>query len=246
MGRPPTTVEGAVRRIAADITRGVYAPGSWLPPSRDLCVTLGVSRTTIGRALRKLAEQGLVEIHKLRGAKVTMEIPHRSGRDRAVTTRRTGRIYEQGEYATIAAAMADAPDDVAEALGLEPGAPVIRRHRITHNPDGVTIESASTSWYDGAFADVAPLLLTSERIPEGSWAYLEAMTGRTAVRGADTIEARMATAADAEDLGIDLPAAVKVTTSVLRDDFGRVVEYGVSVAAAGRRATYEFDVPAAA
>lgn len=171
------------------------------------------------------------------------QIAHQSGRDRAEHSRRTGKIYMDGEHATITAELAPAPADVAEALGIETGAQAIRRHRVTFNEDG-TIESASTSWYDAAHADVAPLLLSNERIPEGSWAYLEKRTARKAVRGSETVKARMATDADVADFGLTLPAAVKEATLILRDAGGRVVEYGVSVAVEDREARYEFDLPA--
>lgn len=138
--------------------------------------------------------------------------------------------------------MADAPPDVAVGLGLAPGTPVIRRHRVTRNAGGA-VESASTSWYDGSLAETAPRLLSNERIPEGSWAYLESRTGRRAVRGTEAIEVRLATGDDADDLGITPPAAVKVATLILRDADDGVVEYGVSVTPRGRRVTYEFGVP---
>lgn len=265
-GRRPDAIRRVVDRLTADIEAGIYRQGDWLPAARILAPQLGVGRSTILRAVgvlaarglvlihpdqgatirrakSKLAEYGLVEIHERRGAKVTMTIPHKTGQQRAVSVRRTGRIYEPGEYATPISAIVAAPPDVAAALGLDPGEPVIRRHRVTHNADG-TIESVSTSWYDGRLADVAPRLLSGERIPEGSWAYLEARTGRRAVGGSEVVEARMATEEEAAELQVDLPTAVKVAALTLRDAHGGVVEYGVSVAAAGRRAVYEFDLPA--
>jgi GntR family transcriptional regulator len=244
MGRHPTVAVDVADLLTTRIGAGKYVPGNLLPATRRLQEELGVSRSAVIGGIRILAERGLVEIQKNRGAKVTGEIPHKSGLARALSVRRTGRIYAPGEYARITAAeLVAAPADVAGGLRLEPGTQVIRRHRVTYNGNG-TIESASTSWYDGVLSDAAPLLLSTERIPEGSWSYLESQTGRRAIRGIERVKARMATGEEAEELGVSRPAAVKVATLVLYDANDGVIEYGVSVAATEREAEYEFDLPA--
>jgi len=91
-----------------------------------------------------------------------------------------------------------------------------------------------------ALGDSSPKLLVTERILEGSWGYVEQQTGKKATRGRDQISTRLATAEDAQMLGIELPAAVKVSTTFLWTDDGFVVEYGVSVAGAGRESTYDY------
>lgn len=228
--------------IRAQIADGSLAPGDRIPSEREIAEGYKVSRTTAVKVLAALRAEGLVEGKIGIGTIVRTTDMHRSGRDRAATIRRTGRIYAPGEYATITAAeIVAAPDDVATALGLDTGAQVICRRRVTHRADD-SPESASTSWFDGTLAGQAPQLLVAERIIEGTWAYLEAQTGRRAVHGAETVEARLATNTDAAELRLTLPAAVKVSTMVLRDTEGSVIEYGVSVAPAGRRSTYEFDL----
>ena len=64
-----------------------------------------------------------------------------------------------------------APDAIADALGVPPGAQVIRRHRVTYRDDAPV--SASTSWLPGDLAGLAPRLLTTERILEGTPGYIE-------------------------------------------------------------------------
>src|SRR6187399_2252016 len=49
-------------QIAALIERGEYAPGSRLPPERDLAKQLGVSRPSVREALIALEVEGLVEV----------------------------------------------------------------------------------------------------------------------------------------------------------------------------------------
>jgi GntR family transcriptional regulator, arabinose operon transcriptional repressor len=48
-------------RLARDITSGKYAPGEKLPSEAALVRQFGASRITVGRAVRELKEQGLVQ-----------------------------------------------------------------------------------------------------------------------------------------------------------------------------------------
>ncbi|MET8703618.1 GntR family transcriptional regulator [Kitasatospora sp. NPDC004723] len=229
-------------KLRAQIADGTYPPGSKLPRQVDLAAELGWSDATVRRAYGDLAAEGLVTATRNAGT-VVNRLPHLSGADRARSVRNTGKIYIEGEYARITSAeLVEAPADVAEVLGIKAGTSAIRRVRVTYGPDGKP-RSASTSWYDGAHAETAPLLLIAERIERGSWRYLEQQVGVTARKGRDSIEARLATEADAEALGLELPAAVKVSTSVLRTLDGVVVEYGVSVAGEGRTSVYDYDLP---
>ena len=242
---PENTVpkwQSLAEKLRGQIADGTYLPGSTLPRQIDLAHELGWSDFTVRRAYGALQAEGLITSVRNRGT-VVNQLPHLSGRDRARAVRSSGKIYTRGEYAQIVSAeLVDAPAAVAEVLGVEVGAPAIRRVRVTFGPDD-SPRSASTSWYDGAYAEAAPLLLQAERIESGSWHYLELQLGITATKGRDSIEARLATPEDAELLGIELPAAVKQTTSVLQTFEGAVVEYGVSIAGEGRPSVYDYDLP---
>ncbi len=59
-----------MREIQARIFDGTYKPGDRLPPERELSVELGVNRTTLREALKKLESLGLLSIRHGDGAKV--------------------------------------------------------------------------------------------------------------------------------------------------------------------------------
>jgi DNA-binding GntR family transcriptional regulator len=61
--------ELAYRRLRADIIRGVAPPGSNLQEA-DLSRRLGMSRTPLREAIRRLSEEGLVEVLPYKGARV--------------------------------------------------------------------------------------------------------------------------------------------------------------------------------
>jgi GntR family transcriptional regulator, transcriptional repressor for pyruvate dehydrogenase complex len=58
--QPPTAFEQTVERLASAIKLGFLAPGSQLPPERELARQLEISRTTLRQALTALTQTGLV------------------------------------------------------------------------------------------------------------------------------------------------------------------------------------------
>jgi DNA-binding GntR family transcriptional regulator len=230
--------------VRSQIESGELQPGELIPSDRQMAAAWGISRATAQKVISGLQAEGLVETVNGVGTRVlgAAGALHRSGRDRANAFRRTGRIYTKGEYARIVISeLVESPEDVAQVLRIEPGAPAVKRVRVTYNSDDQAV-STSTSWYDGALAEAAPRLLETARFPEGSWAYLEAQTGLSAVHGQDRIGTRLATQEEADLLGLEMPAAVKVSRTILRADDGSAVEYGVSVSGPGRESVYDYDV----
>ncbi|MGH2741390.1 MAG: FadR/GntR family transcriptional regulator [Thermoleophilaceae bacterium] len=55
---PPTTFEETVERLGTAIRLGLLAPGSRLPPERDLADQLRISRSTLRQALTTLVQSG--------------------------------------------------------------------------------------------------------------------------------------------------------------------------------------------
>ncbi len=53
------------------IHSGEWSPGTYIPGEVDLAAEFGCSRTTVNRALRQLAENGIVERKRKRGTRIT-------------------------------------------------------------------------------------------------------------------------------------------------------------------------------
>ena len=65
--RPPTTFEETVERLGTAIRLGVLAPGSRLPPERELAGELRISRSTLREALTTLTQSGHLVAQRGRG-----------------------------------------------------------------------------------------------------------------------------------------------------------------------------------
>src|SRR5918999_5325739 len=73
---PPTTFEETVERLGTAIRLGVLAPGTQLPPERELADQLAISRSTLRQALTTLVQSGhLVAVRGRSGGTFVAEAP---------------------------------------------------------------------------------------------------------------------------------------------------------------------------
>lgn len=117
------------------ILEGDWRPGDRLPRDADLARELGCARGTVQRAMRDLAETGLV-LRRRRGGTRLAELPVRRVQLEIPILRQEveGRGAVWG-YRLIEDRLAPLPADVAGELGLAPGA-IWRRVRALHLADG--------------------------------------------------------------------------------------------------------------
>lgn len=99
-----TAVDLAHRRLSELLARGVYLPGSRLGGEREFSRTLGVSRTTLRHALRRLAAEGRVQASAQRGWFVANRVV--------------------GEPPSVLQSFTE----MAQARGLRPSASLLSRH----------------------------------------------------------------------------------------------------------------------
>ena len=225
---PPKYVQIA-DYIRDRITRGELRPGDEVPSERQLAGEWKVARPTVTKALDVLRREGYLGSRQGAGTYVTGPSRFHRGANMAyVRSAETGRIYPADQRAEILVAeRVAAPEHVAVALELDRNSDVVRRQRVTLR-NGEPVE-LSTSWFDARIADEAPRILTTERILEGTVAYVEAQTGRRARAARDRISARLATASERDLLGLADPSAVLVTRHIVLDADTLPLEFAESV-----------------
>jgi DNA-binding GntR family transcriptional regulator len=231
-----------VEHIRWQIQSGQFRDGDLIPSVRRLARDWKVSPPTAGKAVATLRSEGYVRGLPGTGTVVCAGLTaHDPGGERLRSARTTGRICPPGEHAVIRSAeLVIAPPQIADALGLAPSATVIRRHRLTYRGD--TPISASVTWFDGALADDAPRLLSTERILDGTIGYIWQVTGHEVVRGTGQDSARAATDQDAEDLGVPPGSPVACGRNWWYDTSGTVIEYGERVSVPERWSTHAYTV----
>jgi len=203
------------------IASGEIEAGTRLDNEIVLADQLGVSRPTMRRAIQYLVERGLLVRKRGVGTQVVRTSVQRplelsSLYDDLVLAGRRPRTT------VIAAETGPAEDEVATALGIDPGAPVVHLQRLR-------------------LADDEPIALMTNYLPAD---VLELATADLETRGLyellriagvhirianQSIGARNATPAEARLLGETRGAALLTMTRTAYDDIGRAVEYGTHV-----------------
>ncbi|MFH8894262.1 GntR family transcriptional regulator [Streptomyces sp. NPDC017949] len=233
--RPPyTRIAGHYRDL---ISSGELSPGDLLPSIKALSTQWEVSTATADRAMRLLREEKLVQGIPGVGTEVMgRPISLASGSERHDRSGQTQSAWGVGEKSSgHTAAIVEAPEDIAQVLGISPGDDVIRRSRVYRDSHGIV--SHSTSWIPAEFAQVLPELARSDRLKGGlSLDLIARATGRSVDKRADEEGARIATDLDLKllELEPDTVAAILVLTSRFIDADGEVLEYGVDLGAPGR------------
>lgn len=249
-GQPPylQIAEELRRRIVS----GELAPGDHLPSGRQIARDWGCAYATAAKVLATLRKEGLVESYPGHATVVSSRQRHRHLGDRYQVARYSHRIHSAYERSEIRGSrIIEAPDYVAIALGLQPTAWVIRRHRVLY--EGDTPIALATSWFSGVLrayfdseGEVTPSALTdTDSIPEGTGPYVERITGRTMTTAQDRVAARHATAVEREQLQLDDPAAVLEVRHTVLDAEDQPMTFEVNIVPANRWATYEYPVAAA-
>jgi GntR family transcriptional regulator, histidine utilization repressor len=135
-GVVPVTYRDIKADILGKITRGDWPPGSLIPGELDLAERYGSARATVNRAMRELAEDGLIERKRKSGTRVRLA-PLRQARFDIPVVRHEiegqGRVYR---YALLQSEVMEAPDWLRARLALSPGDKV--RHLVClHLADGI-------------------------------------------------------------------------------------------------------------
>ncbi|MEU5267461.1 GntR family transcriptional regulator [Streptomyces hygroscopicus] len=233
------------QRIAAQvrerIERGELQPGDRIPSVRDIMRAEGVSNATATRVAAVLRADGYAASVPGVGTIVTLPKKLTAGADRLQMLRAGGTGFRPGERTEILGAeLVPAPEHVGDALGVEQGAPAVRRQRRYLDDQGVV--ALSTSWLAGDLAEAAPELLVAEPLPKMTFGLIEERTGRRAVRRRDTVTIRRVPDEEAPLLEAEAGTLALVMTNHYWDQNGEVTEYAVDFLGVGRDLSADYDL----
>jgi GntR family transcriptional regulator len=201
----------AATLLRTRISDGELRPGARLPPERDLCQQLEISRVTLRKALSALVDEGVLRSAHGRGWYVTA--PERGDWPNTLesfseTARRMGLASTS---TVLRAEAAPASFDEAETFQIAPGTPLFRLDRVRLLDDvPIAVDESLLP------ADVAEGF---ERVDFTTASLYEIVTGRgfQLAQADTTIEARPATAAVAGHLAIPEATPILQMRQVVRD-----------------------------
>lgn len=226
-------------QLRARLGRGELVPGGALPSESTLARETGASRVTVRRALEELRAQGLVTSRQGSGWFVAAD-PVRQTLGR-VTTIETAVAAAGAEpdRRVLEFGFERASGAVAEALGLEQGAEVLRVRRV-NLADGSPF-ALVTVWVPAALG----ASLSRRDVEQAPLYDLLPLAGVELGRAVQTIGADLASDDEAALLGLALPAAVVACRRVTYDADGRPALYSEHRYPAART-TFEIEFPSVA
>lgn len=111
--------------IRAEVLRRIRArdwpPGATIPTEEMLAQEFGVARATVNRALRELAEEGVLERRRKAGTRVALHPVRRATLDIPMTRAEIEGRGQRYGYRLLTEETAEPPPAVASRLGLAPG-----------------------------------------------------------------------------------------------------------------------------
>jgi len=202
----------AVNLITAEIDSGALKPGMRLPPERELCQQLSISRVTLRKALNQLVQDGLLNASHGRGWYVASAGSNKEWPNSLESfTETAARMGLTSRSTVLASASRQATIDEAEEFSIAPGTRLFALDRVRYLGDvPIAID------YTRVPADLVPDFETTDfRTASLYETLLDA--GLAPVRADSTIEAREADAYAAKHLDLEVGKPLLVMNQLVVD-----------------------------
>ena len=200
--------------VRARIAAREWVPGALIPGEEALAASYGVARATVSRALRELAENGLVERRRKAGTRVAQGLARRAVLSIPVIREQVEALGLAHSFQILTLSEGKAPDQVRGMMALA-GDDVLMHIVTLHRADGRP-HALETRWLNlGVVPGPLPDLM---RVTVNEW-LLQTVPYAT---GEIVFSAEAAGEAEARHLDCAPGAALFVTERVTRTDAGPV------------------------
>lgn len=218
----PTSPVPLYHQIADQLQKAIETgrlnKGDFLPSEVDLAERWSVSRPTARRAIQQLVDHGMLVRKRGVGTQVVASHVRRGVRLSSLydDLANSGR---QPSTLVVHLGTVEADEEVAQHLELEPGTRVMSIERIRYADDRPL--AIMHNWVP---YDIGKDLTVEALSTDGLYALMRA-TGVRPMEARQIIEARTATAEEAETLGLEVGAPLLTMQRVMQDELGRHVEF---------------------
>ncbi|MCP5152688.1 MAG: UTRA domain-containing protein [Ectothiorhodospiraceae bacterium] len=179
----PSPYRAVKAHVLARIRSGEWPPGTLVPREEDLAETFGCARMTVHRALRELADEGVVERRRRAGTRVALPTTRTAPVEIPRVDREVEAMGASYRYLRLARATEPASPSAAARLGVPEGTEVLRVECLHHANDSpfqleerwISLDVVPAA-REESFADVAPNVWLLERLP---WSDVEHVIGAT-------------------------------------------------------------------
>lgn len=241
------TSETTTSRITSDLRNqiqdGRLGPGALLPSEPELAREYEVSRQTARSALQALEQEGLITVRPRRGR--TVRFPprrvtrssdrHQEEKDRALLSEAERKQIGEAEtnlgmsindqQFTATYGIINANQELATALGVALGAPLLERRWTSTDANTRRLLSSSVSYIPKALVEKNPALFDQNNEPwPGGTMHQLSTVGIEIMRVVDDVTARMPTNDEAQAWDIPSGVPLLICRRISFDANGSVAE----------------------
>jgi GntR family transcriptional regulator len=231
--------------LRAEIQAGQLEPGKQIPAETALTARFGVALPTLRQAIAILRAEGLVESRQGIGTFVKeSRRRQRRSRNRYGRARDDQKLLSSDfEHRIVFAGREAAPQHIAEAMEIDPGAEVVVRRRHLHDKVSGQLEEIGASYIPVSIAG-GSYLEKPTVVPKALFLCVEELSGKHYTTARDAWVSRLPTALEAELLNLAPGTPVLHVIHTARAADGEVLEVSESVWPADRMMFIdEYEIP---
>lgn len=139
MNDTPTRTPSKAQAIETEVRRRIvereWLQGQRIPDEADLAVEFDASRSTVNKALQRLADDGLLDRRRRAGTRVAVEPVRKATFTIPIVREQVERAGMAYSHRVVAQRRAPTPEDIAARLRIPPGTPLVHM-RALHYGDG--------------------------------------------------------------------------------------------------------------
>lgn len=133
--RMPSKAQAIETEVRRRIVEREWRQGQRIPDEADLAVEFDAARSTVNKALQRLADEGLLDRRRRAGTKVAVDPVRKATFTISIVREQVEQAGMAYSHRVVAQRRTPVPEDIAARLGIAPGTPLIHM-RALHYGDG--------------------------------------------------------------------------------------------------------------
>lgn len=133
--RIPSKAQAIETEVRRRIVEREWRQGQRIPDEADLAVEFDAARSTVNKALQRLADEGLLDRRRRAGTRVAVDPVRKATFSISIVREQVEQAGMAYSHRVVAQRRTPVPEDIAARLGIAPGTPLIHM-RALHYGDG--------------------------------------------------------------------------------------------------------------
>lgn len=133
--RIPSKAQAIETEVRRRIVEREWRQGQRIPDEADLAVEFDAARSTVNKALQRLADEGLLDRRRRAGTRVAVDPVRKATFAISIVREQVEQAGMAYSHRVVAQRRTPVPEDIAARLGIAPGTPLIHM-RALHYGDG--------------------------------------------------------------------------------------------------------------